>query len=211
MAGLLLAAAGPAQAADYRYWSFWRGNSGGWAYQQQGPAMYQPPDGSVDGWRFTLSQGVGQADERPGAAPDFATLCANVPAQPGRKRVGVVLDFGTPADAPSAHADPPSLRTTCTQVPTQASSAEVLAAIAPPLRYDTNGILCAIAGYPVTGCGEALTGPAPAAAAAPTAPHATAPALPLPAALALIALVAGGAAWLAHRRRTATHSTPDRP
>ncbi|MFC5906294.1 hypothetical protein ACFP3V_03545, partial [Streptacidiphilus monticola] len=51
--GGVLASAGSASAASYRYWSFWSGAAdGGWAYQQQGPNTYVPPDGSVDGWRF---------------------------------------------------------------------------------------------------------------------------------------------------------------
>ncbi|MFE9423571.1 SCO2322 family protein [Kitasatospora sp. NPDC006697] len=194
--GLLTATAAPARAAGYRYWSFWRADSGGWAYQQQGPTLYRPADGTVDGWRFTLSHGVGEAAERPGAAPDFAAVCANTPAAPGRKRVAVVLDFGTPTDAPSAAERPPALRTACARLPVAASSAEALAAVAPPLRYDTGGMLCAIAGYPAAGCGEALADPAPAAGAA--APPA---ALRLPGALALIAVVAAGAAWQVHRRR----------
>src|SRR5262245_44754302 len=70
----------------------------------------------------------------------FATVCADTPAKPGRKRVAVVLDFGTAADAPSGE-QPPAPRTVCASVAPDASSAEVLAAIAPPLRYDTsNGL-----------------------------------------------------------------------
>jgi hypothetical protein len=35
-----------------------------------------------------------------------------------------------------------------------ATTAEALASVAKPLRYDTNALLCAISGYPEKGCGE---------------------------------------------------------
>ncbi|WP_035849671.1 SCO2322 family protein [Kitasatospora azatica] len=192
LAAAVLAAAAPAQAAAYRYWSFWRWTGAGWAYQQQGPATYLPPDGSVDGWRFALSPDGGRDAARPDGGGEFAVLCANTPARDGFKRVGVLLDFGTRADAPST-AIPPIARTACAQVRSGASSAEVLAAAAPPLRYDSNGMLCAIAGYPAAGCGEVLSG------AAPARPRGT-PMLPLPAALALIGALALGAGYRARRR-----------
>ncbi|WP_052709668.1 SCO2322 family protein, partial [Streptomyces sp. NRRL S-495] len=165
---VLLLGAAPAQAAGYRYWSFWRWSDGGWTYQQQGPAVHVPADGEVEGWRFAVSPDGGQQATRPGPAGDFAALCAGTPAEAGRKRVAVVLDFGGPADAP-ARETPPEPRTACALVPTRASSAEVLATVAPPLRYDVNGLLCAIAGYPRTGCGEQLGGAArPTGTAAPS-------------------------------------------
>ncbi|MEU6236630.1 SCO2322 family protein [Kitasatospora sp. NPDC047058] len=151
---LLMLGAAPAEAAGYRYWSFWKWSDGAWAYQQQGPALYVPPDGTVDGWRFAVSPDGGRDAARPGTAGDFASVCGGTPGQQGRKRVAVVLDFGTAADA--AGENPPGQRSACAVVPAKASSAEVLATIAPPLRYDTNGLLCAIAGYPRSGCGEQL-------------------------------------------------------
>nr|BEK65550.1 SCO2322 family protein [Kitasatospora purpeofusca] len=214
---VLLLGAAQAQAAGYRYWSFWRWSDGGWVYQQQGPAVHVPADGEVEGWRFAVSPDGGQQAARPGPAGDFAALCASTPAEAGRKRVAVVLDFGGPADAP-ARETPPEPRTACAVVPTRASSAEVLATVAPPLRYDTNGLLCAIAGYPRTGCGEQLggadrpagtaapsTGAGPAdatgATAAGASPGASGPALGVGAGLALVLAVAAGARWQSRRRR----------
>ncbi|MFD4909090.1 SCO2322 family protein [Kitasatospora purpeofusca] len=214
---VLLLGAAQAQAAGYRYWSFWRWSDGGWAYQQQGPAVHVPADGEVEGWRFAVSPDGGQQAARPGPAGDFAALCASTPAEAGRKRVAVVLDFGGPADAP-ARETPPEPRTACAVVPTRASSAEVLATVAPPLRYDTNGLLCAIAGYPRTGCGEQLSGAdRPAGTAAPStgagpadatgataagaSPGAAGPALGVGAGLALVLAVAAGARWQSRRRR----------
>ncbi|MFJ2778526.1 SCO2322 family protein [Kitasatospora sp. NPDC087315] len=207
-AGLLLTlGAAPAQAAGYRYWSFWKWSGTGWAYQQQGPAVYVPPDGSVDGWRFAVSPDGGQDAARPGTPGDFATACAGTPGQAGRKRVAVVLDFGTAADAASGET-PPEPRTACAAVPTSASSAEVLAAVVPPLRYDTNGMLCAIAGYPKAGCGEQLGaahqpsgGGGSGGGSGGGGTGGSGPELGLIAGGALVAALAAGAVRQARRRR----------
>ncbi|MFF2543392.1 SCO2322 family protein [Kitasatospora sp. NPDC058063] len=200
---LVLASAAPAQAAGYRYWSFWRGAEGGaWTYQQQGPAIAVPPDGAVDGWRFALSPDGGQDAAKPRTAGGFTEICADTPAQEGRKRVAVVLDFGTAEDAGSSAAPAPGQRTACAAVAPRATSAEVLATVAPPLRYDTNGLLCAIAGYPQAGCGD----PIGAAGAARPADQGggssgSGPDIGLIAGGALVAVLAGGAVRQARRRR----------
>ena len=197
--GLLSAA--PAHATGYRYWSFWKWSAGAWTYQQQGPALYVPQDGAADGWRFAVSPDGGQDAARPTAPGDFDAACAAVPAEAGRKRVAVVLDFGTPADAPPgalpAGGSPPAPRTACAAVPAGATSAEVLAAVAPPLRYDTAGILCAIAGYPRAGCGEALAG----SGSSDSPGGDSGPSLGLIAGGAVVAVLAAGAVWQARRRR----------
>ncbi|MFE2728128.1 SCO2322 family protein [Kitasatospora sp. NPDC059327] len=205
---LLVLGAAPAQAAGYRYWSFWKWSDGAWAYQQQGPAVYVPQDGGVDGWRFAVSPDGGQDAARPGAAGDFAAVCGGTAEQPGRKRVAVVLDFGGTADAPGSGETPPERRTACAVVPTSASSAEVLATFAPPLRYDTNGLLCAIAGYPKAGCGDQLGAanrPATPGAADPGGTgdpgSGSGPDIGLIAGAALVAVLAAGAVWQARRRR----------
>ncbi|MBO1413502.1 SCO2322 family protein [Streptomyces sp. FH025] len=207
---LSAAVASPAQAAGgYRYWSFWRGAEGGsWAYQQQGPAVSVPPDGAVDGWRFAVSPDGGQDAAKPRTQAGFDVICADTPAQDGHKRVAVLLDFGTAedagasgADAGSSAAQPPEQRTVCASVTPRATSAEVLAAVAPPLRYDTNGLLCAIAGYPKAGCAEQLGAGGGAGPGAGTAEHDSGPNVGLIAGGALVAVLAGGAVWQARRRR----------
>ncbi|GAA3022606.1 SCO2322 family protein [Kitasatospora albolonga] len=198
----------PAHATGYRYWSFWKATGSGWTYQQQGPAVYVPPDGAVDGWRFAVSPDGGQDAARPTGSGDFAALCAATPAQPGKKRVAVVLDFGTAADAPSGETPPtPSPRTGCAAVPAAATSAEVLATLAPPLRYDSAGILCAISGYPKAGCGDAVNAAGSATASGDTdsgdrGSGGSGPALGVVAGAALVAALAGAAVWQARRRRS---------
>ncbi|MGW1376356.1 SCO2322 family protein [Streptomyces sp. NPDC002446] len=149
--------AGPAQAQEYRYWSFWDGKSGGsWAYATQGPGTARPADGAVEGFRFTVSADSAAAG-KPRAAADFDAICRDTPAKEGRKRIGIVIDFGTAAEAPRGDR-PPKARTECAQVSEDASAGEALAAVARPLRYDSNALLCAIAGYPKSGCADQLSG-----------------------------------------------------
>ncbi|MFJ9771700.1 SCO2322 family protein [Kitasatospora sp. NPDC101157] len=199
---VLLLSAAPAQAAGYRYWSFWRaGDGGAWAYQSQGPAVAVPPDGAVDGWRFAVSPDGGRDAAKPRTAAPFDQVCAATPAQDGRKRVAVVLDFGTAEDAGASAVQPPGQRTACASVAPRATSAEVLAAVAPPLRYDSNGLLCAIAGYPRAGCGDQVDAAGGAGPAEPAADHGSGPDLGPVAGGALVAVLAGGAVWQARRRR----------
>ncbi|MEU6612304.1 SCO2322 family protein [Streptomyces sp. JL1001] len=155
-ASAVLLGAGSAQAAGYRYWSFWEGNGKNWEYATQGPSLLRPDDGTVQGFRFAVSEDSGDADQ-PRRAPDFGAICADTPAEDGKKRVALVIDPGTTTDAPDGE-KPPALRTACAQVAPDASSAEALAAVAKPLRYDDSAMLCAISGYPKTGCGEQVSG-----------------------------------------------------
>ncbi|GLW57771.1 SCO2322 family protein [Kitasatospora phosalacinea] len=199
-ATLLGPAAGASSAADYRYWSFWKGGADGWAYQQVGPAGNVPADGAVDGWRFVLSPDGGQDTPRPGPAPDFAAVCADTAPSGGHKRVAVVLDFGTAQDAPGGE-QPPAARSLCASVPTAANSAEVLAAVAAPLRYDSGAMLCAISGYPHAGCGEQVAAGANSASTEGSSGDGG-PSLGLYAGVGAVVLLAAGAVWQARRRRT---------
>ncbi|MFF8604909.1 SCO2322 family protein [Streptomyces sp. NPDC015346] len=173
---LTLAVAAPAQAADYRYWSFWESDGGGtWAYATQGPATARPADGDVIGFRFAVSKDANDAAQ-PSTAPDFASICAGTEEtekKGGTKRVAVVIDFGGPLDAPPGEAPPEKpLKVGCPQVREDATGAEALAAVAAPLRYDSAALLCGIAGYPAKGCGEQVAGtgplPWPSGSAQPT-------------------------------------------
>ncbi|MFB7913186.1 SCO2322 family protein [Streptomyces sp. NPDC056061] len=173
---LAVLCAGPARAAGYRYWSFWEGSGTGWTYATQGPALVRPDDGSVQGFRFSVSEDS-QDSARPRTAPDFAKICADTPAEKGSKRIALVIDPGTASDAPDGRT-PPAQRTACARIAPDASTAEALASVAKPLRYNSDALLCAISGYPATGCGEQVSGdgghPAPVGSATATAPAATA-------------------------------------
>jgi len=185
---LTLAANSPAQAAGYRYWSFWDRTGTHWTYATQGPSTTRPTDGDIQGFRFAVSEDSADAKQPRGPAPDFATICANSPAQQGKKRIALVIDFGTASDAPSGET-PPAARTACATVSSDATTAEALASVAKPLRYDTNALLCAINGYPERGCGEQTTS------------HHKDSSLGVLAGTAAIALLATAAIWQTRRRK----------
>jgi MYXO-CTERM domain-containing protein len=151
----LLAGAGQAQATGYRYWSFWDRDGSAWVYASQGPSTARPSDGDVQGFRFSVSEDS-QDSAKPRGAASFDAICADTPAKGGEKRVALVIDFGTAQDAPSGET-PPKPRTACARVADDATSAEALAAFAKPLRYNNQALLCSIAGYPKTGCGEQVS------------------------------------------------------
>ncbi|MGW1157016.1 SCO2322 family protein [Streptomyces sp. NPDC002513] len=209
---VLLVGAAPAQAVGYRYWSFWERSGSAWTYATEGPSTARPADGDVQGFRFAVSEDSADATTPRGSA-DFATICAGTPARDGAKRVALVLDFGTAADAPSGER-PPAARTACARVPGDATTADALAAVAGPLRYDTNALLCAIAGYPANGCGEQVTagqdrnpakgtdGKAQAKERTParsTADHG--PSVGVLAGAVVVAALGAAAVWQARRRR----------
>ncbi|MEU5098366.1 SCO2322 family protein [Streptomyces sp. NPDC020996] len=203
---LTLAATGQARATGYRYWSFWESEAGRWTYATQGPATARPADGAVQGFRFAVSEDSGDAAKPRGAA-SFSMICARTPAREGEKRVALVLDFGTAADAPSGET-PPAGRTACARVPADASTADALASVAKPLRYDTNALLCAIAGYPQKGCGEQVAGAKKPAADAKTDEMKEAdgadgggPSVGLFAGAGAVALLGAAAVWQTRRRR----------
>ncbi|MEU3060171.1 SCO2322 family protein [Streptomyces subrutilus] len=208
LGGLLaVVAAAPALAVGYRYWSFWDGGSGGqWTYATQGPSA-RPADGSVRGFRFAVSQDEAARAAQPRTGPDFAAVCGATAPVEGRKRVALVLDFGLPADAPAGEAPPQDApRTACAQVAPDATTAEALAEVAKPLRYNGAALLCAISGYPKQGCGDQVAGgsaqpsaqsPAPAAADAESGGG---PSAGLLAGVAAVAALAAAAFWQSRRR-----------
>jgi len=156
--------AAPAQAAAYRYWGYFHQTKGAWTFAQTGPAQVVPTDGTMDGWRFAV------ADESsirtPRATPSFAALCSGTAIKAGSKRVGLVIDFGRPADSADG-ATPPAPRATCVSVPEKATGADVLVAGGATLRL-SKALDCAIDGWPATGCGDSVAHVSAAAASPDT-------------------------------------------
>ncbi|MGW2324256.1 SCO2322 family protein [Streptomyces sp. NPDC001700] len=193
----VLAVAAPAHAEGYRYWSFWQrgGDGGGWTYASEGPSAARPGDGDMIGFRFAVSEDSRDA-ARPRGTARFGTVCtADTPAKSGTKRIAVVLDFGTPQDAPDGRT-PPKPRTACARVGEDATAGEALATVAKPLRYNSSALLCAIAGYPKSGCGEAVTAHK-AAEGGDGGPSAG-----LIGGVAAVAVLGAAAAWQTRRRRS---------
>lgn len=150
--------AGRAEASTaYRYWAFYVASGSSWNYSSRGPVAEHPADGEVQGWRFAV-QADTNGELRPRETPNFQQLCGSTPPIDGKLRVGIVLDFGTPADAPPNEKPPAQIVTGCVQVASGASGADVLQAAvgAGHLRIGNTGLVCGIDGYPKTECAPAV-------------------------------------------------------
>jgi hypothetical protein len=148
--------AGTADATSYRYWSYWIGVDDGWSFSTQGAAR-RPADGTVDGWRFSVSE-ASSSTTPPRRGPSFARICGDTAPVADSKRVGLVIDFGTTSDAPPGET-PPALLARCVVVPEDANGYDVLST-AVTLRTQ-DGLVCAMAGYPATECGAPVADPSP--------------------------------------------------
>lgn len=184
IAALLLPAvwAAPAQAATYRYWTYWWGSGTGpahtgWMFAPQGPASHGVADTWVLGWRFATSTTRGGTPPR--ALPGYADLCPGTSPQQGSVRVALVIDYGTAADAPPGEQPPTTtaVRRECLVLPAspRPTGVTALADATPPVvvRTDGNGLICGLDGYPRTECAPVIPDPAPTptrtATPAPTA------------------------------------------
>lgn len=180
----------PANAVTaYRYWTYYVAapDSPTWVYSQRGPASEHPQDGEVQGWRFAIQADRG-GGRTPRDSPDFATLCGTQQSEPGKVRVGVVLDFGVADDAPAGERPPAGVVTGCVQIAQGGNGVDVLdAAVGAANVRIGQGLICGIDGYPKTECAVVVAAPAPtqpqpptpsqtatAAAEAPKPPAATA-------------------------------------
>ncbi|WP_299035061.1 SCO2322 family protein [uncultured Pseudokineococcus sp.] len=189
--GLLLPAASGAPAAAVAaatttataapeavaYWGSFLAEDGAWSFAPVGPSARTAEDGSVEGWRFATAA-AGARPRPPRGLASFEDLCGEVPAADGRVRVGVVLDYGRPVDAPpGAQGEPPAPRGACAQVP-EGSSGEVVLDEVATLRAEA-GVLCAVDGYPAEVCQPEV--PLPDAARAADQPVEIAVGAPAPA------------------------------
>src|SRR6185436_11882561 len=138
--------AAPAQAAAFRYWGYYHLTNGAWAFSQTGAGQTVPAAGSVEGWRFAVA--AENSPRPPRATQSFDTLCAGTPVKAATKRVGLVIDYGRPADSASG-ARPPAPRATCVAVPLKATGSDVLA-VGSTLYLDL-GQICEIDEWPAKG------------------------------------------------------------
>lgn len=159
MALAALAWAAPADAATYRYWSYWVGDSGAWSFSNVGPAFRIPADGAVEGWRFSEA-GV-SGDTPPTFAPSFDEVCGTTEAPADGKRVAVIVDPGSAADAPDGE-QTPGAWALCVTADADATGYAVLRAAA-GVRVD-RGLICGINGYPGSECGAVVRDPQPSPA-----------------------------------------------
>jgi hypothetical protein len=164
-AGLALLSAPAADAAAYRYWTYWHGKNGAWAFATAGPASVVPTDGSVEGWRFAVTTQAGSPSDSPGVVPSFDAICGASPAPSGQKRVALVIDPGSAASAPEGQL-PPEPSATCVVVDQDATGYQVLRS-AVVVRTE-GGLVCGIADYPADECAPVVDEPAPGATKPPS-------------------------------------------
>jgi hypothetical protein len=150
MAGSSISTIAPADAAAYRYWSYWVGAGSGWDYSDVGAATHRGDDGSVEAWRFAVSSGSNSSQTPPRTAPSFTDICGSTDAPAGKKRIGLVIDYGIDSDAPPGERPPGGIARYCVEVDTNANGARVLTRVL-PVR-SSSGLVCGINGYPRSEC-----------------------------------------------------------
>lgn len=152
-----------------RYWSYWNGSDGVWAYATQGAGTTIPRDGDVEAWTFVVSEGMTDAAGPPAMDPTqvWREVCGATATRDSQKAVAVVLDFGTAESAPAGET-PPAPRTECAVVEDGANGFQILSAVA-DVRAD-GGFLCGIDGYPRQECAPIIDSMEPAPAEADVTP-----------------------------------------
>lgn len=147
--------AAPAQAAAYRYWTYWQSAPGDptWAFSNQGAGTTVPPDGAIEAWSFAISTESAARDAAPGMAPDFAAICSGTQSTEGSKRVALVIDPGPAGIAPEGE-EPFEPVTECVVADVDATGYEIMRSVV-QVRTD-NGLVCALDGYPATECAPIL-------------------------------------------------------
>ncbi|MGH1552802.1 SCO2322 family protein [Streptomyces sp. L7] len=138
-----------------RYWSFWDRTGTHWTYATQGPSTARPADGDIQGFRFAVSED--SADAKPRARPPTSRPSAPTPRPWKGKSASPSSSTSVRRPTPRPTKPHPPPAPPAPTVSPDATTAEALASVAKPLRYDTNALLCAIGGYPEQGCGEQIT------------------------------------------------------
>lgn len=183
--------AGPAQAATYRYWTYWWGTNTatthtGWKFASVGPSGQTVADQAVLGWRFATTSAAGTT--KPRYASTYADICSDPKPAGTDVRVAVVVDFGSSSDWPPGEKPPVvgKVYTRCLTVAAGTRASAVMGQAQLDLRVGDNGLICGIDGFPSHECAPVVTDPkptpkptprpTPTPTPTPTATHAPAPA-----------------------------------
>ncbi|NYG55653.1 SCO2322 family protein [Nocardioides perillae] len=159
--GSLAPAQADGEAQIYRYWGYFHVEGGEYVTSEVGLADFVPEDGAVEALRYAAPADF-TAPNLPRADLEtvtFDAVCAEETAAEGEKRVAVVLDYGVEADSEGAVVPEPSAA--CAVVPESANALQAVSAVA-ETRTDDGGLLCAVGGYPASGCGGVVDTATPA-------------------------------------------------
>lgn len=162
LATLILAALSTpsAQATEtgWRYWGYFQAAPGAKAWT---PAMTGPTvnvaDGSVEGWAFTFSGDATPDAKAPKVMPSFTSICGKTKPVAGKKRIGVMVDFGSAVLRPKGEA-PGRLIQRCIVADKDALGIEVLGQVV-KVRAEGSGFICGLNGYPAKECGVEIKTP----------------------------------------------------
>ena len=158
---LLAATIPPAQAAGtgYRYWGYFQAapKATAWTAAMTGPTV-DIADGSVEGWAFTFSSEAIPDATSPSVLPDFQSICGKTRAVAGKKRIGIVVDFGAAYLAPAGEKPLKTVKR-CITIDKKAQGIDVLGKVV-RVRGDKSGLICGLGGYPRKECGVEIPTPA---------------------------------------------------
>jgi hypothetical protein len=140
----------PANAADYRYWTFWVTTNDSWSFANEGAGTLKATDQMVTGWKFAITGADNGLPPTDSAV--FAELCPDTSEQAGTLRVAVVVDFNNQATAPEGETPPSSNVVNCVTVNEGQTAADALNAAGLEVRAN-DGFVCGINGYPKEECG----------------------------------------------------------
>ena len=147
-----------AASKGYRYWGYFQAAPGEttWTAAMTGPTV-DIKDGAVEGWSFVFSSDD-ITSEAPSVKPDFATICGNIKAVPGKKRIALVIDFGKKAYAPVGEKVKRRMAR-CVRTDMKSQGIDVLGRVV-KVRAEASGLICGFNGYPREECGAEIETPA---------------------------------------------------
>ena len=143
----------PANAADYRYWTFWVTTNDSWSFANEGAGTLKATDQMVTGFKFAITG----ADNGlpPTESAVFAELCPDTSEQAGTLRVAVVVEYNDQSIAPEGETPPSANVVSCVTVNEGQTAADALNAANLDIRAK-DGMICGISGYPKEECGLAI-------------------------------------------------------
>jgi hypothetical protein len=147
-----------ATAKGYRYWGYFQAapQAKMWTAAMTGPTV-DIKDGAVEGWSFVFS-----SDDipsvAPSVAPSFEKICGSTKAVSGKKRIGLVIDFGQKSYAPTGE----KLQKTIVRCIVTAKNSQGIDVLgqAVKVRAGSSGLICGFNGYPKKECGVEIETPA---------------------------------------------------
>ena len=90
--------------------------------------------------------------------PDFQSICGKTRAVAGKKRIGIVIDFGASYLAPTGEKPLKTVKR-CITIDKKAQGIDVLGKVV-RVRADKSGLICGLGGYPRKECGVEIPTPA---------------------------------------------------